>query len=203
LIVAIISALNKVHRIAPLLLIWLSELGAAGILYRIATNARARCENMSNNTDKSSHSDSIDMGVACMGLYLFHPFNLLASAGQSTASLMHCLLLGTLYLCQIGNPQWASILLAIATCISPFAICMLAVLVGVHAKGSSVGGLKSSFLLFTLTLLVVSFANFQIAGTWKYLWSSYFSLYVHTCKQLATTPPFFLICQCLDLLLRA
>lgn len=106
--------------------------------------------------------------------YLFHPFNLMAGAAQSAASLLHLALLAGIYYGLVGDQTLAASWVALATCISPYAVTIMAPILAMGPRRKRY--YFRVLAAFTTALLVLLISSWKIAGTPSFFKSTYWSL---------------------------
>lgn len=110
--------------------------------------------------------------------YLFHPFNLMASAAQSAASSLHLAFLATIYHGLVGDRLLAASWAALATCLSPYAVAIMAPVLAMQPKGQS--GRPRVLAVFLVALFLLLGSSWKVSGTGSFFRSTYWSLYVAT-----------------------
>lgn len=98
----------------------------------------------------------------------------MASAAQSAASLLHLALLAGIYYGLVRDQTLAAFWMALATCISPYAIAIMASILAMGPQHKSY--YFQVFAAFTAALLVLLLSSWRIAETIHFFRSTYWSL---------------------------
>lgn len=102
----------------------------------------------------------------------------MATMAQSAASLLHLALLATIHHGLLGGCLAAASWAALATCISPYAVVMMAPVLAVPSQGRT--GSVQTLVAFATALLILLTLSWKISGTIGFLRSTYGSLYLDT-----------------------